>query len=312
MINPLIYFESLLEIDKSEIKKQQWLRDQKEGLLPYLKNVDDINGIVTVELGFYDEDSKTWSIDIETYSFYNVFQNEIKYECEKIIENLNLLILESRFQNNSPLFFLIELKNRLKMLLDYSCKLYSDYPFVNETLVIIDDFINLKIKDCKLFSSEFKLRSTNFENSIKKNELSKFNNADSFNWHVVHFDSKKNHLKNLFEMLTTHSKVIDANFEDFYNAFSGEIVTNGINWLLVGKSRKTSIISLCYFIDKLEENGFINEIPSIDFGKKILYVFRENDGNVFNSDSLKSSLSDFRRTKTCAQSDLLDSIISKI
>ena len=79
-----------------------------------------------------------------------------------------------------------------------------------------------------------------------------------------------------------------------------------------GKSRKTNVASICYLINKLQEEGFIDDFSSTDFGKKIKYVFRDKEGLEFVPNNLKSSISDFRKTYLCDYSERIDDIISEI
>lgn len=69
---------------------------------------------------------------------------------------------------------------------------------------------------------------------------------------------------------------------------------------------------MCYLVHQLNEEGFIEDFSSTDFGKKLNYVFRDKDGLELKPNSLKSSISDFRKTNTCDHAERIDDIIDEI
>lgn len=314
MNNPLAYFEDLFSSDKSELKKRQMISDYLEFKSGDIINIDQQEGIIVENRYFYDEISKDWIQDIGTLKFENVFNDEFKKEIKIFKEYLLNKILDISSTGISTETFLNQIYSKIQTYLQKTSSYYTLYPFIRFELERLLAFIleqmpkkeNLtKVKENSISRKAMRLPHNSH------NESNYFH-QDSFNWDSINEDDKISQIKNLFQLLTKLPAIISADESDFINAFTQKNVQAGITWLLEGKSRKTNVASICYLINKLQEEGFIDDFSSTDFGKKIKYVFRDKEGLEFVPNNLKSSISDFRKTYLCDYSERIDDIISEI
>lgn len=314
MNNPLAYFEDLFSSDKSELKKRQMISDYLEFKSGDIINIDQQEGIIVENRYLYDEISKDWIQDIGTLKFENVFNDEFKKEIKIFKEYLLNKILDISSTGISTETFLNQIYSKIQTYLQKTSSYYTLYPFIRFELERLLAFIleqmpkkeNLtKVKENSISRKAMRLPHNSH------NESNYFH-QDSFNWDSINEDDKISQIKNLFQLLTKLPAIISADESDFINAFTQKNVQAGITWLLEGKSRKTNVASICYLINKLQEEGFIDDFSSTDFGKKIKYVFRDKEGLEFVPNNLKSSISDFRKTYLCDYSERIDDIISEI
>ena len=314
MNNPLAYFEDLFSSDKSELKKRQMISDYLEFKSGDIINIDQQEGIIVENRYLYDEISKDWIQDIGTLKFENVFNDEFKKEIKIFKEYLLNKILDISSTGISTETFLNQIYSKIQTYLQKTSSYYTLYPFIRFELERLLAFIleqmpkkeNLtKVKENSISRQAMRLPHNSH------NESNYFH-QDSFNWDSINEDDKISQIKNLYQLLTKLPAIISADESDFINAFTQKNVQAGITWLLEGKSRKTNVASICYLINKLQEEGFIDDFSSTDFGKKIKYVFRDKDGLEFVPNNLKSSISDFRKTYLCDYSERIDDIISEI
>ena len=314
MNNPLAYFEDLFSSDKSELKKRQMISDYLEFKSGDIINIDQQEGIIVENRYFYDEISKDWIQDIGTLKFENVFNDEFKKEIKIFKEYLLNKILDISSTGISTETFLNQIYSKIQTYLQKTSSYYTLYPFIRFELERLLAFIleqmpkkeNLtKVKENSISRKAMRLPHNSH------NESNYFH-QDSFNWDSINEDDKISQIKNLYHLLTKLPAIISADESDFINAFTQKNVQAGITWLLEGKSRKTNVASICYLINKLQEEGFIDDFSSTDFGKKIKYVFRDKEGLEFVPNNLKSSISDFRKTYLCDYSERIDDIISEI
>lgn len=314
MNNPLAYFEDLFSSDKSELKKRQMISDYLEFKSGDIINIDQQEGIIVENRYFYDEISKDWIQDIGTLKFENVFNDEFKKEIKIFKEYLLNKILDISSTGISTETFLNQIYSKIQTYLQKTSSYYTLYPFIRFELERLLAFIleqmpkkeNLtKVKENSISRKAMRLPHNSH------NESNYFH-QDSFNWDSINEDDKISQIKNLYQLLTKLPAIISADESDFINAFTQKNVQAGITWLLEGKSRKTNVASICYLINKLQEEGFIDDFSSTDFGKKIKYVFRDKEGLEFVPNNLKSSISDFRKTYLCDYSERIDDIISEI
>lgn len=314
MNNPLAYFEDLFSSDKSELKKRQMISDYLEFKSGDIINIDQQEGIIVENRYLYDEISKDWIQDIGTLKFENVFNDEFKKEIKIFKEYLLNKILDISSTGISTETFLNQIYSKIQTYLQKTSSYYTLYPFIRFELERLLAFIleqmpkkeNLtKVKENSISRQAMRLPHNSH------NESNYFH-QDSFNWDSINEDDKISQIKNLYQLLTKLPAIISADESDFINAFTQKNVQAGITWLLEGKSRKTNVASICYLINKLQEEGFIDDFSSTDFGKKIKYVFRDKEGLEFVPNNLKSSISDFRKTYLCDYSERIDDIISEI
>ena len=132
----------------------------------------------------------------------------------------------------------------------------------------------------------------------------------SFNLLAKSKDEQEQKIKKLYELLTEQPPLISCTKEDFYNAFSGNEVKDGIKYLVVAKNKHTSKISLFYFLNQLINKGHIQKSILNDLIKYTDYVFRKNDGEQLKY--LKDAKSKEANSKNPTQKERLDKIIASL
>lgn len=72
--------------------------------------------------------------------------------------------------------------------------------------------------------------------------------------------------------------MINCTKDDFLNAFSGNEIIHGIEWLVIAKNKKVSKHSLFYFINELINKSHLSKRILNDLSKYVKYTFRDNKG----------------------------------
>ncbi|MBU2949702.1 hypothetical protein KO493_03210 [Tamlana agarivorans] len=223
--------------------------------------------------------------------------------------------LEDNFQNN--------FKNILKRTLD---------PEVEQSLFFVESgfqkIFSVK-KEVKAYAEliRIKIRYIESLSAVKKfyfisDYLTKIKDTvDRYSTEVKHYNftpsfvllaenekDQQAKIERLFNLLTESPSLIDTSKEEFINAFSGKEVTIGVNWLVIGKNKIVSKISLFYFIEELQKNNHLSNSIIHDLNKYVLYTFRDNHGQELKN--LKQSKTTISNIPT--QKDRIDTIISSL
>ena len=122
-------------------------------------------------------------------------------------------------------------------------------------------------------------------------------------------------IQRLYQLLTKNEiPFIEADEEEFINAFSGKGVVAGIKWLVKGKNKEISKPSLFYLIEQLEKGGFINDNNNPSFLKEVvLTLFRDENNTPFAPTTLSTSISTYSTSKNNPmRKDEIDKILSKL
>lgn len=180
------------------------------------------------------------------------------------------------------------------------------------------DFLRIKINSFKKtkaykefdFVQEiiFKLESHIDKFGIFGNTTTLVASNCSFSLIVKDSESQVDLIGRFYKMMAKEMHLIDSTPEEFENAFTGKEVTVGIKWLVRGKNKQISKVSLFYLIEELINNGFLSKSLFNDMNKHVKYVFRDNQGNEFKN--LKQSKSTY--SETVSSKEAINEIISSL
>jgi hypothetical protein len=254
-ILPLIYFQDLLESDKSQNLRDEFISDFVNNSGYTNLDIDKSKGVIMYFDCYYDEYGNPDGAGEQiTHEFHTHFCRKIELEVTKAKSLIHTKIdqLVSQGQTSKELLFF--LKNLLLKLQIKAGENYIDYPFVKTAIDTLSSFIEL-----------FEVTKTS------SFEL-------SFSWDSEYEDLRLESITKLHRLLQTDYKLIDSTVGEFLNAFSNNEVRYGIKWLGIGKNTKTTKYNLFYFINQLQKQNFILDVKK-DYNKKIQYVFRDKDGN---------------------------------
>ena len=295
MKNPLSYFEKLLNQTQEKVKVE-YMSNMSEFVPVESKDYD--KGIIKYYSMIYDINTDSGIEVLHTFKFLEAFYNDIKKENFKSLELIKNDILEITKGGNSPQYYIKELEQRLDKLKVSAKNNFPDYPKLAEEI----EKLKSNITGNQFVVLKSSKRPVGIQNYYE----------DSFSWSKGNTDEEKIDYIKRFYRLLTERKIIISTEEDFINAFTQRNIDKGISWQLKCRN-STHIRSIFYFINKLEEELFIDEIENKDFGRKIHYVFRNYEGNQISKSSIKASLSDFRKDiQTSSFSDRIDEMISQI
>jgi len=152
---PLIYFQELLERDKSKFLIKTFISD-------FLKNSEETNFEIENETGtikyfgqFYDDDGNPQEVGLLTYDFKTFFENKIDIEIKNSKHILNATISELARNNISSLEYLDLNRRILKNLIINAELHYSNFHFVKEKLAELVSFVEgiMNIKNKKRYLS---------------------------------------------------------------------------------------------------------------------------------------------------------------
>ena len=298
--NPLLYFESLILTNQESVKKK-FIHEAIENI-GHVLDVNEEEGTILYWSSFYNDDINETVEGEFTYSFSRDFSNEFYRQakhCQKLIQST---ILEISTSGNSPKFYIETISKRLLQLNLIAKSNFKDFPTLEYSLSQIYQNINIK--------ASITYNPVIEESYIERVSLAVNFSEDSYQWDSLNDENKIPQIKKLYELLIIPPAIISADEEDFINAFTKSKVSAGISWLLVGRNKLYSKVSIFYFVYKLKDAGYIEDFNQYDFGKKIEYVFRDNNGQVICS--TKQSLAEFRKTLTTEHYERIDNIISQI
>lgn len=297
--NPLEYFQSLLEKDKSNELKETYISELIENYGSMIEKVDNENGIVTYWDFFYDESTDSQIEGLVTYDFNKSFNSTISSEFIKAKKSIDSIVLSISYNGINPKEFINIQILLLKDLFVKTESLYLDKPIVKNAIVGLINYIQEKYLVEKIISI-----NTSSPNLIDVEDYSE----DSLNWDSLNPEDTIPNLEKLYDLLTKAPALINSTKSDFINAFTMRKITNGIKWLVIGKNGSISKSSLFYFIEKLIEEGLITDVPSTLLNKKIHYLFRDPSNNRLKN--IRQSKS--TNSSSPSQKDRIDSVLNSI
>lgn len=275
---PLVFFEDLLEYDKSDELKDLFISNflEEESNSIIIDNIDSEKGIIKYWGTYYDNQKNKYIDGFTSNNFEVSFNAKIykKYkEAKSILDNS---VVEIVSNGNSPNEFLNLQMIILKSLYQKSCLFYLEKPTVKNAVIALRDYIHSKysIEIPKIFNQE-----QNTNHNVNPDNYSPL----SFCWDSLGNNERIEDLTNLYLLLVKSPPIIQCTEEEFINAFNQNKVEKGIKWLLIGKNNLVSKSSLIYFINYLNDQSYINTVSSTELNKKIEYVFRDDKGNVLKN-----------------------------
>ncbi|MCB0745873.1 MAG: hypothetical protein KDC90_00285 [Ignavibacteriae bacterium] len=271
---PLNFFEEFLQSNKISLLKERMINDFIDsGRYMGIESIDRVKGIVRFNDVYYDEQSDGPIEGITILSFENHLSHLLKTEFEIAKKYLDNTIADITKQGSNPSEYIWLQLNLLSKLELKAQTVYEDTPNVKDVITRLSKHIGEKY----LYENHNSaLKTVNSQTSAE--DPDNFS-PNSFLWDAIDHDSRIEQLNKLYDLLTANPKVIDCAKEDFINAFSQKKVVDGIYWCIKGKNNMTSKSSLFYFLEQLNQENFIQEVPSYDLNKKVEYVFRDIDGN---------------------------------
>lgn len=115
----------------------------------------------------------------------------------------------------------------------------------------------------------------------------------------------------LYSLLTDNSLIL-CEKEEFFKAFTGQKVENGINWMAKSsKNNTTNKPLLVYFFRQLIDKKHIKSSSLNNENYYLTTIFRNSNGSKFTSQQLSSS-KDSMSKNSSPQKELIDDIISQL
>lgn len=293
---PCIFFESLLEEDKSNDLKKKFISSfEEEYRSLQTKRVDEDKGIIEFYIGYMDEITNEFICEIQVHDFDTSFNSDIEKNYQIAKTKIDELILEVILNDKSPERFI---DNQIILLNDLLLKthtFYLDRPILKKSIKRLIQHLQKKKSSTAIDIST--------PNRVEIDDFSPY----SFNWDSANPEDTIPNLEKFYSLLTAHPALIECSKEDFINAFTKRKVTNGIKWLVKGDNKLISKSSLLYFVSRLTEEDLINDITN-SFNKTIEYIFRDSSGELLKNIKQTKSTS----SQNPAQKDQIDLIIDSI
>ncbi|WP_077413874.1 hypothetical protein [Chryseobacterium sp. JV274] len=315
---PLRYFEDLLEYNKVNELKDNFIKNGKEKFEGYIETIDSSKGIIIYLNSYHEDGAKGTSIA----SFESTLTNILRAEFQKSKSLIDDFVL-----NNSDKYlqYLYHQQKTLQYLINRGKSEIMVFPVLLNLILGVQRYINEKY----LYNQEKKinvdlsnldtdqlsafLEFSNLETVDISNKKDYINPEDysalSFSWDSLDHSQRIDQLTHLYSLLTANPPVIQCSQDEFINAFSQRKVIHGIKWLLKGKNGDVSKSTLFYFVDFLNRESYINTVPYSELNKRIEYIFRDNKGEV---------LKNLRQSKNTSKESVpfgyerLDSIFSQL
>ena len=272
---PLVFFEDLLEYDKSDELKDLFISNflEEESNSIIIDNIDSEKGIIKYWGSYYDNQKNKYIDGITSNNFEVSFNAKINKEYKEAKSILDNSVVEIVSNGKNPNEFLNIQMIILKSLYEKSDLFYLKKPAVKNAIIALRDYIHSK------YSIEIPKLSNQEQNSNHNANPDNYSPL-SFCWDSLDNTERIEDLTKLYLLLVKNPSIIQCTKEEFINAFTQNKVEKGINWLLIGKNNLVSKSLLFYFINYLNEESYIDTVSSTELNKKIKYVFRDNKGNI--------------------------------
>ena len=280
--HPFLFFDNYLENQIQKDLKEFYTNITEELYFNNIEEIDKVRHIIKVPNIHHKEEIQA---DYVTFSFEGSIKSKLNREIN-ITKNFIENEFQKRFTDKKEIAGYADfLKIKLKQY--YANKNIEEFPFLTKYFEEITSLIDQYSKQTIVNSNEY-----NF----------------SFNLLANTTEEQLAIAEKLYHLLSESPAVIKCNKTDFINAFTGKEIENGICWLITGKNKFTSKISLFYFIEELRNKQYLKSSIIIDLSKYIQYVFRDNQGDELKN--LKQSKSTY--SKSVTQKERIDTVISSL
>lgn len=296
--SPLAYFENLLERNKIQDLKSDFIYSNREQLDGLIDSVDEEKGIIKY-WGLFSDGSTEPIEALTSKSFQAEFINSLNVEYLKTKNSFDAIVVNITMNGKSPEEYLAIQVKWLNTLFSKAQNIYPYTPIVQNTILKLIEYISSKY-------------GVSIENTPEIITMPVISNPDDYSPDSFLLDAQDNEsritiLTKLYTLLTSHPVMIEGSKEEFINAFSQKVVINGLKWCVKGKNGQITKSSLLYLIEQLNQ-GYINEVPDTELNRKVAYVFRGLDG---------SPLKNIRQSKNAASSnptgkDKIDQILLEV
>lgn len=284
---PFDYFQDLLESNKSKKLINEFINDCINDLGMSFTKIDKIEGRITYLGQYYNSYGNPDKIGDISYDFDSYFEIKILQEKNKAKNNFRLTI-NHLIQLGQSIHEFLEISRTILTNLElHSLIHYQEYSFVKDAI------------------SELSRNIAHYDD-FGNNDVT--HSSKSFCWDNEDRESKRDSLFNLYKLVVIKYKLIECSKSDFFSAFSNGEIKNGLKWLHLTNNDDSCKTSLIYFIKRLQDENFIFESEGKKFNDKILYVFRDNKGNII--ENIRSSKS--KLVNNGYQYDFIDEIISDL
>jgi len=278
--HPLAFFDWYLENEINNDLKEFYIHITEELHLNNTDQIDKVNHIIKVLNIHHQEEINSEYI---TFSFESSIKSKLKQEV-KLTKEFIELGFQKRFSDKKEVKGYADFL-RIKLSSFFSNKACKDFPFLTSYFEQLDNLINQYSKQSTTYSY-----------------------TPSFVFIAESTKEQQSKIKALYKLLTENPSIISCSKKEFTNAFTGNEIDEGINWLITGKNKDISKPSLLYFLDELINKGFLSRNIINDLYKFIRYVFRNHKGNVLkNLKQSREGMSDNPTSK-----DRIDTIISSL
>lgn len=294
---PYMFFEDLLQENKIIDLKLNFISNFVEDYRSFeIESIDNEQGIIKFWNSYQDEITLQQIVEISVYDFEDYFNALIVENYKTSKKKTDELLFEICVNGNTPKIFIasqIEFLNNLRTKAE---SIYSERP-------IIKKHIKLLIKHLLENRTEIEVDHIT-PNLIDREDYAEY----SLNWDSARPEDTIPNISKLFVLLTQSPLLIECSQEEFINAFTKRKIFNGIRWLVKGPNKSISKSSLVYFVRRLIEEEYIENIPESSLNKTIQYVFRDSDGQTLKN--IKQTI--YAMTDNPTQKDRIELIISRI
>ena len=273
--NPILFFERFLDIDiQSELIKFYQSSEELLSTSPY-DNIDKSSHIIQTYDAMTDK--------VISYTFEDYLKPLIQIELQNS-KNLIDHEFQKRFSNPSEVLgFSNWLSVKLNSLRKYPST--KTFPFTSGIIDSLFEHIEIYVATV---TTKTNIYSFNILPNANESQISK--------------------IERLYLLLNESPALINSEREEFINAFSGNEVNLGVRWLVKGKNKKTSKVSLFYFISQLIDNSHLERYIITEQSRYISKVFKDSEGNELRN--LKQSKSTM--SSSPAQAERIDNIINQL
>ena len=239
---PLAFFDWYLENEINNDLKEFYSHITEKLYFDNINEIDKVNHTIKVLNIHHQEEVKSEYI---TSTFEGHIKLKLKPEI-KLTKEFIELGFQKRFADKKEVKAYADFL-RIKLNSILSKKTSKDFPFLPSYFEQLDNLINQYSKQPTNYSYT---PSFVFIAETPKEQLSK--------------------IKALYKHLNEKPSIITCSKEDFINAFTGNEIDEGINWLITGKNKNyVSKPSLLYFLDELINQGFLSRNIVLDLYKYI-------------------------------------------
>ncbi|MCO6147398.1 hypothetical protein [Flavobacterium sp. NRK1] len=296
--DPLHFFKSLVNFNHIEILRSSFyeIMSQHDVI-----STDTLTDTVIYNVVFFDQEGTAHERDI-TLTFEKFLTDRLIQEISNYKYTINEIILSIVKNGSSPKEFIQLQYSTLLKLKPKIISLYPEKIIFAKAVALIVNFITDE------YSEYFEIKGNTRDKNFPLLSVSEDFSPYSFKWDALNPEDALPAIELLYQLLIEEPALIQSSKEDFIAAFTQRKVIDGIKWIVLGKNKISSKVSLFYFINALMEQGFLESKHTTEINKMIEYVFRDNSGKLFKN--IRQSKQSF--SEKPSQKERLDDILNSI